>query len=286
MDRHRDANRRLWDEWAEINARSELYRLPQFKAGEIKLHPLERAELGEVRGKTLLHLMCHFGMDTLSWARLGAVVTGVDFSPEAIRMARDLSAEVGVPGRFLCTDLYELPRHLDEQFDVVYTSYGVLSWLPDLAGWAQLVARYLRPGGTFYIAEIHPTALLFSESVNAPEWRVQYDYFETGVLSLPDEGCYSDRSARSSEPVHYEWTYRLGDLLSVLIEVGLRIEFVREHPFTVYQALPFFERREDGYWHAPEGMPRVPMLFSLRAIKPEAGTTTSPGAQDSANAGR
>jgi SAM-dependent methyltransferase len=285
MDQQREANRRLWDEWARINAGSELYRLPQFKAGETKLHPLEREELGDVRGKTLLHLMCHFGMDTLSWARLGAIVTGIDFSPEAIRMARRLSDEVGVPGRFLCTELYDLPRHLEEPFDIVYTSYGVLSWLPDLRAWAQLVARYLKPGGVFYMAEIHPTALVFSENVDTPQWRVQYDYFETDALSLRDEGCYSDRSAKSSVPVHYEWTYRLGDVLTTLIEAGLHLEFVREHPFTVYQALPFFERRADGYWHAPAGMPRVPMLFSLRAGKPEAGAGALPGAQDAPSGG-
>ena len=237
MDEHRLGNRNLWDEWAPVNARSDLYELPQFRAGANKLHPLEREEMGEVSGRTLLHLMCHFGMDTLSWARLGARVTGVDFSPVAIRMAQELSAEVGVPGRFLCCDLYDLPQHLEETFDRVYTSYGVLSWLPDLRAWAGIVARSLRPGGVFYMAEIHPTALLFADAPAAPEWKVHYDAFETGPLPFEDTGCYSDPTAVVKQPLHYEWFYRLGDVVTFLVEAGLRIEFLREHPFTVYRAL-------------------------------------------------
>lgn len=267
MEPYRLANRNLWDGWAPINARSDLYRLDEFKSGANKLHPLEREEVGDVSGRTLLHLMCHFGMDTLSWARLGAAVTGVDFSSVAIRMARELSAEIGVPGRFLCCDLYDLPRHLDETFDVVYTSYGVLSWLPDLREWARIVARYLRPGGVFYIAEIHPTVLLFTDAVSGPEWKVGYDAFETGALPFEEEGCYSEPGSTARQPLHYEWFYRLGDVVTFLIEAGLRIEYLREHPFTVYRALPFLEQGADGYWRPPEGMLRVPLLFSLRAVR-------------------
>ena len=267
MDEYRRANRDLWDEWAPINARSELYELPQFKAGANKLNALERDELGDVNGRSLLHLQCHFGMDTLSWARLGARVTGVDFSPQSIRMAQELSAEVGVPGRFLCCELYDLPQHLDEQFDVVFTSYGVLAWLPDLDGWARLVARYLKPGGVFYIAEIHPMSMALDEKVETPQWKIGYDYFARTVLRFDEGTSYSDAAAEVNTRVHYEWMYRTGDVVSLLIRHGLRIEFLHEHDFTVYQALPFFEKREDGYWHPPASLPRVPLLFSLRAVK-------------------
>jgi len=267
MDEQQRANRDLWDEWAPINARSELYQLAAFRAGANKLNALEREELGDVRGKRLLHLMCHFGMDTLSWARLGAEVTGVDFSPVAIRMAGELSAEVGVPGRFLCCDLYELPGRLDETFDIVFTSYGVLAWLPDLSGWARLIARYLKPGGVFYMAEIHPFCMQLDDKTDASAWRIGYDYFHRGPLKLEDGTSYSDSAAKVRQPVHFEWMYRMGDVVSVLIENGLRLEFLREHPFTVYQALPFFEKRADGYWHPPASMHRVPLLFSVRAVK-------------------
>ena len=166
MDKYTEANRALWDELTHINAGSELYQLEQFKAGENKLNPLERGEVGPVEGKTLLHLQCHFGMDTLSWARLGAQVTGVDFSPEAIKLAESLSQELGIPGRFICCDLYDLPEHLNQTFDIVYTSYGVLCWLRDLERWARLAASYLKPGGIFYMAEMHPTSLIFDESAS------------------------------------------------------------------------------------------------------------------------
>jgi SAM-dependent methyltransferase len=262
------ANQQLWDEYTRINAASPLYELDRFKAGAIKLHPLERSELeADVSGKTLLHLQCHFGMDTLSWARLGARVTGMDFSEKAIALARSLSEELLIPARFVCCDLYDLPRHLDGEFDIVFTSYGVLTWLPDLRSWAELVARYLRPGGLFYIAEFHPAGMLFSEKVTGLEWRVGYDYFREEVSICQAEGNYSDRTATLEHNTAHEWTYQLGTVVSELIRAGLRIEYLHEHPFTVYGQFPFLERREDTHWHLPEGMLRVPLLFSLRAVK-------------------
>ena len=268
MDDYRRANQALWDEYTGINAASPLYELEKFKAGAIKLHPLERSELeGEVAGKDLLHLQCHFGMDTLSWARLGARVTGVDFSQKAIALARSLSEELSIQARFVCCDLYDLPRHLEGAFDIVFTSYGVLIWLPDLRGWAELVARYLRPGGIFYMVEFHPAAMLFSESVTEPEWRVAYDYFQEGVTICHDEGNYADRTAETEHNTSYEWMYQLGTVVSELIRAGLRIEYLHEHPFSVYRQFPFLERREDTHWYLPEGMLRVPLLFSLRAVK-------------------
>ncbi len=163
MDEYRRANQDLWDEYTRINAASSMYDLAGFKAGRNALHPLEIQELGDVRGKSLLHLQCHFGMDTLTWARLGAQVTGVDFAPDAVRLARSLAGELGLAARFIQSDLYDLPNHLDETFDIVFTSYGALTWLSDIPGWAQVAARYVRPGGTFYIAEFHPAACMFSD---------------------------------------------------------------------------------------------------------------------------
>jgi len=275
MDEFRRANRELWDEWAAVNARSGLYRLDEFRAGKNKLNALEREEMGEVAGLTLLHLMCHFGMDTLSWARLGAAVTGIDFSPEAIRMARELSDETGVPGRFICSELYELPAHLDETFDRVFSSYGVLAWLPDLPGWARIVARYLKPGGRFYLAEFHPAAMLFDDMVEEPEWRVGYDYFAEGPVRFEINGSYADPAAEVRATHSYEWFYPLGKVVTALTEAGLRLEFLHEHPYTVYRQFPFVTEGEDGLWRLPEGMLRVPLLFSLRAVK-EAGA--QPGA--------
>ncbi len=269
MDEYRAANRRLWDEYTGINAASPLYELEKFKAGAVKLHPLERSELqADVAGRDLLHLQCHFGMDTLSWARLGARVTGVDFSERAIALARSLAEELSIPSQFVCCDLYDLPHHLGDRFDIVYTSYGVLAWLSDLRGWAELIAGYLRPGGIFYIAEIHPASMLFAEDVKSPEWRVGYDYFREEVAAYQDQGNYADPTASVVNNRSYEWMHPLGAVVSELIRAGLRLEYLHEHPFTVYRQFPFLERREDSHWHLPAGMLRVPLLFSLRASKP------------------
>ncbi len=146
MDRYRLANRALWDEWTAINARAE--RLDEFRASGVRIRDYEIEEVGPVTGKDLLHLQCHFGADTLSWARLGARVTGADFSEPAIGLARSLAAEIGIAATFVCAELYELPERLDADFDVVYTSRGVLGWLHDIPRWAGVVARFLSPAGS------------------------------------------------------------------------------------------------------------------------------------------
>jgi ubiquinone/menaquinone biosynthesis C-methylase UbiE len=265
MDEYRRSNQGMWDEFTRINAASRFYDVEGFKAGRNSLKALERDEVGEVEGKSLLHLQCHFGMDTLSWARLGARVTGIDFSPEAIRLARALSSELELPARFINCDLYDLPNHLDESFDVVFTSYGVLGWLSDIPGWAQIAARYVKPGGIFYIAECHPGTFIFSDQTDG--WVVEYDYFDANVLSFPVEGSYADRSAVVQTRTSYEWNYPLGRVVSSLIAAGLQVEFLHEFDHSVYQQFKFMVQGEDGLWRAPAGMARVPLLFSIRARK-------------------
>lgn len=268
MDDRRRANLALWNELAEINYRSELYDVKSFLAGENHLNPLERGELGDVRGRTMLHLQCHFGLDSLSWVQLGAQVTGVDFSDRAIEQARALSAECGLPARFLCCDIYDLPRHLEETFDIVYTSYGVLCWLSDLKGWAQLAVRYLKPGGTFYMAEFHPFTWVFDDDQQATELRLRYPYFNDEPFAFEVTGSYADRSAETQQKTSYEWTHSMGDILSALLEVGLQLEFVHEFPYTVYQMFPFMQKHADGYWWLPDQAKTLPLQFSLRATKP------------------
>jgi SAM-dependent methyltransferase len=269
MDEYRRANRALWNEWTQIHARGNTYGLEDFKAGKNKLHPLEINEVGPVAGKSLLHLQCHFGLDTLTWARLGAQVTGVDFSDEAINLARSISAECAIPGRFICCDLYDLPNHLDDTFDIVFTSYGVLTWLPDLAAWAQLVARYLKPEGLFYIAEFHPTSYIFDET--ASELRITYPYFNPEVEAYPVQGSYADHEAVVHQPVEYGWTHTLGEVITSLIQAGLSLEFVHEFPFNIYKGFAFLEQADDGYWYLPGKAQTIPFLYSIRAVKKGGG---------------
>lgn len=267
MDEYLNSNRRLWDEWTHINSRSNLYQLEDFKAGANKLNPLEREEVGEVAGKSLLHLQCHFGMDTLSWARLGAQVTGVDFSPEAVKLARQLSAELNIPARFIESDIYQLPEVLDEQFDIVYTSYGVLTWLPDIKRWAEIAASYVRAGGIFYIAEFHPFAWIFD--YEAKDLQVRFPYFQEEVGGYEVSGSYADTSAVTETKTSYEWAHPLGEIVTALIQAGLQLEFLHEFPYTVYEQFSFVEKADAHYWQLPGGAQTIPLMFSIRAKKPE-----------------
>lgn len=266
MDHYFSSNQNLWNAWTPVNAASEMYEMEAFKAGKSSLHEPDLAEMGSVEGKTLLHLQCHFGQDTLSWARLGAQVTGMDFSPEAIRLARSLAQELKLPARFIECNLYDLPRHLSgEQFDIVYTSYGVLYWLPDLVRWAQIAAGYVKPGGFLYVADFHPFAMVFSDQASEPV--VEVDYFDKNVQTWPVQGSYANPAADLPPMTEYGWAHPLGEVVSSLIAAGLRLDYLHEWDFSGYQMLPFLVRGEDGFWRMPPGKPRIPLMYSLKAVK-------------------
>src|SRR5258708_37313820 len=176
-DKAFQSNKALWNELTAIHARGETYRMSAFKEGAKQLDPLVRAEVGNVAGKSLLQLQCHFGMDTLMWARLGAQVTGIDLADEAITLARQLSAEIGIPATFIESNLYDLPHVLAGAFDIIFTSWGVLSWLSDLTQWGQIIARYLAPGGFFYISARHPLLHGFYDRDDAANLPVHFASF-------------------------------------------------------------------------------------------------------------
>lgn len=270
MDEFMKSNREHWNEMASINVKSEFYDVEGFKQGKLSLLPIEREELGDVAGKSLLHLLCHFGLDTLSWARLGANVTGVDFSDKAIDLARSLSRETGLQSNFICADIYNLPKVLDETFDIVFASYGVLCWLPDIEEWARIVSRFLKPGGTFYIVELHPFINVFDNQRGISELNVYYSYFHSAA---PDkwesDGSYADREAILSHP-SYEWIYSIGDIINAILSAGLKIEFLHEFPYCCYDHFRFMEKRADGMWQLP-GKETIPLTFSLKAIKENSG---------------
>jgi SAM-dependent methyltransferase len=267
VDAYLEANRRHWDELVPFHKSSAYYDTDAFLAGKCSLRDLETRELGDVRGKTMLHLQCHFGMDTLSWARRGAIVTGVDFSPAAVSAAQKLAEDAGIEARFIECDVYSLPERLGYQFDIVFTSYGVLFWLPDISRWASVVSHFLRPGGTFYMAEFHPAAGMFDSTVD--ELRVIESYFRgEEPLRFDEDGSYADPEARLKNRTTYSWPHPVGEVLTALIDAGLQIEFVREFPYSIEQRFPFMTRGDDGYWHLPPEMPSIPMLYSLRAVKP------------------
>lgn len=266
MDEYRKNNLSLWNEYAKIHAASSFYRVEEFINGTNVLNELELGEVGDVSGKSLLHLQCHFGMDTLCWARLGAQVTGVDFSDEAVKLAQSLAETVKLDARFVCCDVYDAPTRLNEQFDIVYTSYGVLCWLPDLTRWAQVIAHFLKPGGTFYIAEFHPFALVFDDQ--SRDLRYNDPYFKTSVMKYEVQGSYADREAKVQTKYTYEWFHTMGEILTALISAGLQIEFLHEFPFTFFQQFQCLDQLEPGIWGFKDGSNPIPLMFSVRAVKP------------------
>jgi SAM-dependent methyltransferase len=268
-----EANRALWEAWTAVHAEGEFYDLAGFRAGGIRLRDEEIEAVGDVRGKTLLHLQCHFGIDTLSWARLGATVTGADFSPAAIRLARELAADLGfADARFVESNVYDLPANLDGEYDVVYTSRGVLGWLPDIAGWARVVAHFVKPGGIFYISEAHPVFQAFeNEGVEPGELRLVYPYWEhRDPLVFEVHGSYADPTADVGEQREHGWDHGLGEIVTALIDAGLVLEWLRESPELDWAA-DFLVETAPGsgrYRLPPEVKGELPLMFSLRARKP------------------
>ena len=267
MDEQIKANMENWDDRVDVHKESEFYDVEGFLKGRQTLDPIELEEVGDVSDKSLLHLMCHLGIDTLSWARLGAVATGVDFSEKAIRLAEDLSDQIGVAARFIASDIYKLPEVLDGEFDIVFTSGGVLTWLPDLEKWAKIVARYVKRGGFFYIREFHPASYVLDDDEGVEELRLRYPYFPSGPMRFEEGGTYADSSSDVKSAVTYEWSHSLSEIINSIIDAGLRVDFFNEFPFTTWRELPFMIQRDDGRWVLPSHQEGLPLMFSLKASK-------------------
>ncbi|MEV0253766.1 class I SAM-dependent methyltransferase [Streptomyces sp. NPDC050732] len=261
-------NREQWESWTPLKAASARGVLDDFRRGGVRIHPLELDEVGDVSGRSLLHLQSHMGVRTLSWARLGARVTGVDFSAEGTETARALARDVAPSARFVCANVYDLPDRLTETFDLVYMSHGTLGWLPDLVRWAEIVARFVAPGGRFHLFEAHPTAWLFDQQTPSRELRARYGYFSPGEpLRWQYRGL---RAARGAETDGWEycWGHGMGTILTSLVGAGLAVSHLREWPFVAWPMFPFLEQRDDGWWHLPDDVPAIPLSFSLMAHKP------------------
>lgn len=257
----REGNRALWDELTPVHLRS--YGVERFLAGERWLPEQILKEVGSVKDLSLLHLQCHFGLDTLAWAREGAKVTGVDFSPIAIDAARELSERADIPARFICSDIYDLPQNLEETFDLVFTSIGVLCWLKDLDRWAKIIARFLKPGGVFYIMDGHPLLYTFDDE---GRWQFETAYFHNKEPYIWDDESpdYMDPTYISKTP-SYEWQWSVSDIINAVLDAGLRLEFFNEFHALSDPVYPEMIQREDGLYTFPNMPVPLPVLFSLRA---------------------
>lgn len=265
-------NRANWDERVPVHLGS-YDKLAPLRAGQGRLDVIEDAELGSVAGLRVLHLQCHIGNDTLALAQRGAAVTGVDFSGRAIDAARALAAELGLAARFVVSDVYGAPQALPEPggFDLVYTTWGTTTWLPDIGRWAEVVAHFLRPGGALYFADAHPVAYVFDDMAGPdaegrPGWFVPY--FAREPLVLDDPTDYADPAARLVNQRQVNWLHPLGDTLAALQAAGLRLEWLREHPRISWQMFRCLVQDADGMWAWPD-KPWLPLSMSLRAIREE-----------------
>jgi SAM-dependent methyltransferase len=261
-----ELNRALWDERVPIHVTGDFYDVEGFLAGRSSVRPFELDELGEVTGCSLVHPQCHFGQDTLSWARHGARVTGLDFSAPAIEAARSLAEQAGLEAEFIQANIYDAVAALGgRRFDVVYTGLGALNWLPDIERWASTMASLLATGGRFYLVELHPITEVFAED----SLEVTESYFDPGPHAYDEPGTYADPSAPTKQNRSIEWRHPLGEVVSAIISAGLRLEFLHEHPYTESLRWPFLERDADRIYRMPAGRPELPLMYSLRATRPD-----------------
>jgi ubiquinone/menaquinone biosynthesis C-methylase UbiE len=268
MDNHQKINLLNWNDRALIHAKSTFYDVDSFRAGRQTLRDIELSELPDVAGKSLLHLQCHFGMDTLSWAKLGANVTGIDFSDKAIDLAINLSDELGLNARFVQSNVYDLPQVLDEKFDIVFTSYGVLCWLNDLQKWANVIQHFLKPGGVFLIVEEHPLMFILDEACEPSLVKIGYSYFSKEVLSFNDGHSYTGPEDKVENSLNYQWTHTLEEIISAVLKSGLQIQSFHEYPLVGYQKFNWLVQDGNGWWRLPpECKIDIPLLFSLKARK-------------------
>jgi SAM-dependent methyltransferase len=276
LDEYQSVNRDNWDARVPIHLGSDEYKIQKFvddpkHISDVVQFDLDRNELADVAGKSLLHLQCHIGHDTLSWARRGADVTGVDFSEPAIEACKNLSAKSGTPGEFVVADVYDSPQILpDRQFDIVYTGVGAICWLPGIKRWAEVVAGFLKPGGTFYILEGHPMMWAVYDEDHGDNIVLDWPYFESAGPQPYEESTSYAGTGTIEHTKMYNFTHGLGETIDALIQAGLVIDFVHEHKVVHWQALPMMVTAGKGLWKMPDGKEDyLPLMHSIKAHKPE-----------------
>jgi len=256
-------NRESWNELTTLHAESDFYNVDSFKNGKTSLNHIEIQELGDIKGKKILHLQCHFGMDTLSFARQGAEVVGVDISDASIQKAIELSTELEIPAKFVRSNIYDIENVLDDTFDIVYTSYGAINWLDNLDKWAKIINRYLKPNGIFYMVEFHP----FRYTLNDKS-EIFYSYFKSKPIETVVEKSYTEKSEISNKDLkHLEWHHSLSEVLNSLIANGLQIEFLNEFPYQVYNCFPNLIENKKGMWISKKYGDKIPYMYSIKAKK-------------------
>lgn len=254
-----ETNKKTWNDRVDTHVQSEFYDLSGFIAGKSSLNKIELDLLGDLTGKKVLHLQCHFGQDSISLARMGAQVTGVDLSDKAILKANELAKETQADARFICCDMYDLPNHLDEEFDLVFTSYGTIGWLPDLEKWAQLVQKYLKPGGKFVFVEFHPVMWMYDNDFN----EVYYSYFKTDPIVETEQGTYADKQADLSL-TSITWNHALSEVMTNLLKQNLTLNDFQEYDYSPYNiSSHMIESNKKNTYIIEKFGNKIPLVYSL-----------------------
>lgn len=262
MENYLDINRNSWNAKVEPHLKSDFYFVDEFLKGRTSLNSIELELLGNVQNKSILHLQCHFGQDSISLARLGAKVTGIDLSDKAIEAAGDLARKAQTDTEFICTDLYNLPNILDRKFDIVFTSYGTIGWLPDLRKWAEIISRFLKPEGKFVMAEFHPVVWMFDDDFKG----IKYNYFNEKPIIETYEGTYADQSADLVQE-YVMWNHSLADVLQNLLQNRMEITQFKEFDWSPYPCFRHVNEFEKGKWRIPQLGNKIPLVYAVEAIK-------------------
>ncbi|TBV27756.1 SAM-dependent methyltransferase [Meridianimaribacter sp. CL38] len=262
LTKYFETNKATWNEKTKIHVESGMYDLEAFKNGASSLMPYELKALGDVKGKSLLHLQCHFGQDTLSWSRLGANCVGVDISDEGIGFAQKLNEELELDADFVCCNVLETSKYVTDTFDIVFTSYGVIGWLPNLEPWGQMIADRLNKGGVFYMAEFHPIVWMFDYLEGKP--IMKYGYMQDEVIYEEYEGTYANTDSKMISK-EYGWNHGLSEVINALTKAGLRIDYLNEYDESPYNVLPDLEQTKSGMHATKDKL--YPLIFEIKATK-------------------
>ncbi|HTU15221.1 MAG TPA: class I SAM-dependent methyltransferase [Solirubrobacterales bacterium] len=272
-DAYLGLNRSNWDERVPLHLGAAEYAVEEFAANPDKLSDVvefDRERLGDISGLRAAHLQCHIGTDTISLARLGAEVTGLDFSPVSIAAARELAERSGSGAAFVEAELYSAADALGtERFDLVYTGIGALCWLPDIARWARTVAALLVPGGRLFLREAHPVLWAIDEE-RTEGLILGHPYFETSDPGVWDEpSTYVGDGGRLQASITHQWNHGIGEIITALFAAGLRLTAFMEHTSVPWEALPGRMSRDGaGEWSLTEHPERVPLSYTLQAVRP------------------
>lgn len=265
-------NKQTWNNKTDVHIASDFYDMPSFLKGKSSLNSIELELLGDVKGKRILHLQCHFGQDTMTFSRMGAKATGVDLSDKAIERAREFASQLDLDTTFVCCDIYDAPKYIDEtrgnaelseaKFDIVFTSYGTIGWFPDLDKWAEVISHFLKPDGVFVMADFHPVVWMYDNDFAA----VFYNYFNVEPIIEDESGTYAEKNAALTDKT-IGWNHPISEILNSLIKSGLELNCFNEYDYSPYNCFSNMEEFEPNKFRIKHFGNKIPMVYSIKATK-------------------